>query len=104
MERLPENIGTKEDILCLARLAMQGVYDRAALKSRLAGMLDAAMHYVYRGTVEATYVPAENERVMEQEVGGVKEMVCFEKIADPNAPHKRAGITKAELETIISDL
>ena len=104
MERLPENLGTRNDILFFVKQAKKGKYDRAELKRRLQGMHGTRKHWVFSKEVAATYTPGDNEKVMEEKEGESVKYVCYALQDDANAPFTRLGIEESELNELINQL
>jgi len=104
MEKLPENLGTKNDILLFIEKAKKGEYDKAELKRRLQGMQAASKHWVFSKEVTATYTPDVNEKVMEEQDGEAVKYVCYSLQDNMSAPFLQAGIEEVEMQGLINQL
>ena len=104
MERLPENLGTKEDILYFVAEAKTGKFDQAELKRRLQGMYDTHRHWVFSKEAPGDVKVAAGEKIMQIKDGEATTHVCFAQLANVRASFRRAGIEELELQNLINQL
>lgn len=104
MQGVPRQFNTRHDVKYSVNLAMNGKLEAADVKKRLEAMLNTETHWVFKAVVDKLYTPAENEKVLQQETGGVVEHICFELQDNPGGLFIRLGLSRPEVENMINQL
>lgn len=101
---VPKHLNTKEDVLYVYTLALQGQLPKDEVKRKIENLLSDEKIWVYKAEVESDYTPSETEKVMlQQETDGEKH-ICFELQDNPNARFLQMGFTKEEILNLIKNL
>ncbi|MEW6115679.1 MAG: hypothetical protein AB1553_02105 [Nitrospirota bacterium] len=104
MRGIPAHLNTRHDVEQCVELALAGELDRAELKKRIERLLSDDMVWNFKTEVDDTYQPAQNEKVITEDVGGITKHFCFELVSNPAAVYLRMGFAKAELQAFINQL
>lgn len=104
MRGVPKLLNTKSDVELMYNMAIAGEADRETVKSRIENLLSDEYEWRYKATVDESYSPEENEKVMAQENGDATEYVCFELVENNNSTLKKMGLTRTDVENMITEL
>ena len=106
---VPYWLNTKEDVQRCVEYAKQGMLDKKKLAERIRALLSDAKVWEYAKDVDKSYKPAEDEKVMKVEDiaddgSTTTKYVCFKLVDNKNARFLRMGLTKEEIDTILTEL
>ncbi len=104
MRGAPAVLATKSDVTMCVNMAQSGDLPKADVIQKLQALSDDEQVWTFDSTVDSSYSPASDEKVMTETVDGVEVYTCFKLADNPNSKLNKIGMTKAEVQALINNL